>query len=82
MKVPRCLRRWGSALLVDCCILMALVILKTVGEVKSFQIFTHHTNLSAVMHWHYYFFCLICCLSVLVYAVAIFCPLRVRKGKL
>lgn len=38
MKVQRCLRRWGSGLMVKCCILTALVILKTVGNVKDFQI--------------------------------------------
>ena len=47
MKVQRCLRRWGSALLVKCCILAALV-LRTVGEVEGFLIFSYPTILSAV----------------------------------
>lgn len=34
---------------VKCCILTALVILKTVGEVKGLQIFNYHTNISAVL---------------------------------
>lgn len=50
MKVQICLRRWGSALLVKYGILTAFVILKTVSEVKGFQIFKYHTNLSAVLN--------------------------------
>lgn len=61
MKVQRCLQKWGSALLVKCCVLMALVILKSVGDVKCFHILSYRKPFSCVKFkslaicWHYGF---------------------------